>query len=212
VYTQYNQNNFTTLCNIVAKTDADLQQIITTYGYPPMWVRPATYQTLVLIILEQQISLASAYAAFKKLQQKIGSVTPKKLLALTDAEMRACYFTRQKMGYARLLAQAILNKQLVLKNLNALPDAAVRDQLKKNKGIGDWSVDVYLMHAMQRTNLFPLGDIALVNSIKDIKNLPKDTPKHQLEIIGQTYAPYRTIATMLYWHAYIKKRNIKILG
>jgi DNA-3-methyladenine glycosylase II len=134
-HTIYNAQNFKQLCDIVAATDADVKNIITTYGYPPMWVRPATYQTLVLIILEQQISLASAYAAFKKLQQKIGTVTPKKLLALTDDEMRACYFTRQKMGYARLLAQAILNKQLVLKTLATLTDDEARAQLKKIKAL-----------------------------------------------------------------------------
>jgi DNA-3-methyladenine glycosylase II len=68
------------------------------------------------------------------------------------------------------------------------------------------------MHALQRTDLFPLGDIALVNSLKETKNLPKETPKEHLLAIAEPWRPYRTIAAMILWHAYIKKRNIKIEG
>jgi DNA-3-methyladenine glycosylase II len=211
-FKQYNANNFKTICDYLAKKDTHLKDIILKHGYPPMWTRPATFQTLILIIFEQQVSLASAYAAFKKLKEKVGYVTPQKILGLSDEEMRACYFTRQKMSYARLLATAVVNKKLVLKKLPLLTDDEIRAILKQHKGIGDWSVDVYLMHALQRTNLFPLGDIALVNSLKEVKGLPKETTKEALYIIGATYAPYRTVATMIYWHAYIKKRNIKILG
>lgn len=105
--TKFDNNNFENICKNLCKIDADLYAIVKQYGYPPMWSRPATFQTLILTILEQQVSLASAYAAFKKLKDKVGYVTPQKIIALTDEEMRACYFTRQKMGYARGLAIAI---------------------------------------------------------------------------------------------------------
>lgn len=209
---KFSKDTFHKICDLLCKKDKDLQKIILEYGYPPMWTRPATFQTLVLIILEQQISIASAFAAYKRLKDKIGYVTPKKIMLLTDAEMRACYFTRQKTVYARELAMAILKKELVLKKLSVMQDEEIRTILKKIKGIGDWSVDIYLMHAQQRSNLFPLGDIALVNSLKEIKNLPKDFAKEKLLEYALPWQPYRTIAVMILWHAYMKKRNIKIVA
>ncbi|MBP6430185.1 MAG: DNA-3-methyladenine glycosylase 2 family protein [Ferruginibacter sp.] len=208
----FNKSNFLKICKDLCKIDADLAAIINQYGFPPMWSRPATFQTLVLTILEQQVSLASAYAAFKKLKEKVGYVTPQKILALTDEEMRACYFTRQKMGYARGLAMAIQKKQLVLSRLTNKADDEIRAELEKLKGIGDWTVDVYLMHALQRSDLFPLGDIALVNSMRENKNLGKDYPKEKMLALAEPWKPYRSVATMILWHAYIKKRNMKILG
>ncbi|MDZ4793597.1 MAG: DNA-3-methyladenine glycosylase 2 family protein [Bacteroidota bacterium] len=206
----FNESSFYKICKKLAVQDTNLGDIIAQHGFPPMWTRPATFQTLILTILEQQISLAAAYAAFKKLKEKIGYVTPAKLLALTDEEMRACYFTRQKMGYARGLARAVQSRKLQLKKLSALPDEAVRTELIQLKGIGHWTIDVYLMHALQRTDLFPLGDIALVNSLKEVKQLPKDSSKETLLAIAEAWRPYRTIAAMILWHAYIKKRGIKL--
>lgn len=208
----FNKDNFQTLCNHLAKKDKDLNTIIRTHGHPPMWTRPATFQTLILTILEQQVSLAAAYAAFKKIRDKIGYVTPRKILSLTDEELRACYFTRQKIVYARELANAVQSKQLQLKKLSSAPDEEVRHELKKIKGIGDWTADVYLMHALQRTDLFPLGDIALVNSLKETKQLHAHISKDEMLKIAEPWRPYRTIAAMILWHAYIKKRNIKLQG
>lgn len=209
---RFNQNNFRRICNFLIQKDADLNAIVKQYGYPPMWTRPATFQTLILTILEQQVSLASAYAAFKKLKERVGFVTPSKILALTDAELRACYFSRQKIVYARELALAVQKRKLVLKKLGDKHEDAIRTALKKIKGIGDWTVDVYLMHALQRTDLFPLGDIALVNSLKETKRLAKDVSKDKMLKIAEPWRPYRTIAAMILWHSYIRKRNIKLQG
>lgn len=208
----FNAENFRSACDLLAKKDKDLKKIIRQYGYPPMWTRPATFQTLILTILEQQVSLASAYAAFKKLKEKTGFVTPSKILSLSDAELRACYFSRQKIIYARELAEAVRFKQLRLKKFSSLADEEIRHQLIKIKGIGHWTVDVFLMHALQRTDLFPLGDIALVNSLKEVKQLHKNTTKEQMIAIAEPWRPYRTIAAMILWHAYIQKKGIKILG
>jgi DNA-3-methyladenine glycosylase II len=207
---KFDELNFTVLCNKLAKKDKELRNIIRQHGYPPMWTRPATFQSLILFILEQQVSLASAYAAFKKLKEKTGFVTPAKILLLTDAELRACYFSRQKIIYARELANAIRTKQLNLKQLTDKHEDEIRHELKKIKGIGDWTVDVYLMHSLQRTDLFPLGDIALVNSLKEVKQLHPQISREEMLRIAEPWRPYRTIAAMILWHAYIKKRGIKI--
>jgi DNA-3-methyladenine glycosylase II len=206
----YTAANFKKLCNRLAAQDPLFKNIIATHGYPPLWVRPASFQTLILIILEQQVSLAAAYAAFKKLKEKIGYVTPAKILALSNEDLRSCYFTRQKIVYARELATSIQTKQLVLKKLRALPDEVIRNTLKQIKGIGDWTVDVYLMHSLQRTDLFPMGDIALVNSLKHEMKLDPHTTKEILLQIAAPWRPYRTIAAMLLWHAYIKRKKIKL--
>jgi DNA-3-methyladenine glycosylase II len=209
---RFDETNFRLLCDKLTRKDNDLRKIIKEHGYPPMWTRPATFQSLILFILEQQVSLASAYAAFKKLKEKIGFVTPSKILSLSDAELRACYFSRQKIIYARELADAVKNKQLILKRLTDKHEDEIRFELKKIKGIGDWTVDVYLMHSLQRTDLFPLGDIALVNSLKEVKQLHPKISREEMMKIAQPWRPYRTIASMILWHAYIKKRNIKLQG
>ena len=208
----FNEDNFRQLCDKLFRKDRDLRKIIKQHGYPPMWVRPATFQTLILFILEQQVSLASAYAAFKKLKEKIGYVTPAKILSLSDEELRSCYFSRQKIVYARELARAIQSKQLRLKKFSGAHEDEVRIELKKIKGIGDWTVDVYLMHALQRSDLFPLGDIALVNSLKEVKQLNGNTTREDMLAIAESWRPYRTIASMILWHAYIQKRGIKLQG
>lgn len=206
----FNEAGFRRICRKLSVLDTDLGNIIRQHGFPPMWTRPATFQSLILFILEQQVSLASAYAAFKKLKEKIGYVTPAKILAMTDEEMRACYFTRQKIVYARELATAIKTKRVTLKKLSLLQDEEVRAILIQLKGIGNWTIDVYLMHSLQRTDLFPLGDIALVNSLKETKQLPKDISKDEMLKIAEPWRPYRTIAAMILWHAYIIKRGIKL--
>ena len=212
MFEKFDELNFAELCNKLAKKDKELRSIIKQHGYPPMWTRPATFQSLILFILEQQVSLASAYAAFKKLREKTGFVTPAKILLLSDAELRACYFSRQKIIYARELATAVQSKKLILKKLTVKHEDEIRHELKKIKGIGDWTVDVYLMHSLQRTDLFPLGDIALVNSLKEVKRLHPHTSREEMLAIAEPWRPYRTIASMILWHSYIRKRGIKLQG
>lgn len=200
----FSTKTFKTICNKLAEKDKALSSIIQTYGYPPMWTRPNTYETLVHIILEQQVSLASALAALKKLKEKIKSITPRKVLALSDQEMRACYVSRQKALYIRDLANALLNKKLVLEELTTLPDEEVRIKLTTIKGIGNWTTDVYLMFVLQRADLFPIGDLAAVNVLKRIKDIaPEKASKEQLLALTEKWKPYRTIATMILWHFYL---------
>lgn len=208
---RFDAQNFHQLCRAVAEKDAALAGIINTIGYPPLWVRPNTFATLVLTILEQQVSLQSAFAAFTKLKEKIKIISPQRVLQLTDEELRQCYFSRQKIGYVRGLARALESKEISLKKLYFLPDDEVRQQLKSLKGIGDWTVDIYLIHALHRTDIFPIGDLALVKAMMEIKGLPPHTTKEELVKLSEPWKPYRTLATMLLWHYYIQKKGIKLL-
>lgn len=207
---QFNNDNFQLFCNELAERDLIFKDILLRHSYPPMWTRPASFATLIHIVLEQQVSLASARAAFNKLKEKIGQVTPARLLKLTDEELRACYFSRQKTVYARHLAEAFISKKIQLNKLTTSHDDVVRGTLKQVKGIGDWTADVYLLFALQRTDIFPIGDLAMVNALKEVKQLPATTSREDILLLAEPWRPYRGIAAYLLWHHYIKTRNIKL--
>ncbi|HVU53630.1 MAG TPA: hypothetical protein VHD83_01180 [Puia sp.] len=199
----FSQRNFKKICDQLASTDKDLALIIRTHDYPPMWTRPNTFETLVHIILEQQVSLASALAALNKLRARLGEVTPERFLELTDEELKACYFSRQKTLYSRGLATALTDGGLVLDALGILSDEEVRAKLITLKGIGHWTIDVYLMFVLQRADIFPMGDLAALNALRRVKKLSGDTPKEHLSKVVAKWQPYRTVATMLLWHLYL---------
>ena len=111
---RFAEDNFRSLCDQLVETDHDLKLIIEKYSYPPMWTRDNTFATLILTILEQQVSLASAFAAYQKLKEKISLIDPQNLLQLSDDELRQCYFSRQKIVYARSLANALINEEISL--------------------------------------------------------------------------------------------------
>ena len=207
----FTDKNFKSICNKLAKKDADLQSIIHQHGYPPLWKRTASFETLVHIILEQQVSLASALAALNKLKQKIVQITPQNLFSLSDEELKACYFSKQKIIYTKHLASEIISGQLNLDELNAMDDDSIRTSLLKIKGIGNWTVDVYLMMVLQRSNLFPLGDIALLKSVREIKGLSKEISTAAIKQMAEKWKPYQTIAVFILWHAYLCKRKQRVL-
>ena len=200
---KFSADNFHAICDKLADMDSDLAGIIKEHGYPPMWTRPNTFETLVHIILEQQVSLASALAALKKLQEKTTALTPENILKLSDEELKACYVSRQKTGYLRGLALSLVGKQLDLKVLEMLPDDEVRSSLIKLKGIGNWTTDIYLMFVLQRADIFPIGDLAAVNALKRAKNLAKETSRERIMEMATIWKPYRTVATMILWHHYL---------
>jgi DNA-3-methyladenine glycosylase II len=208
----FSQKNFRQICDELAATDKSLKEIVDMYGYPPMWTRPNTFESLIHIILEQQVSLASALAALNKLKARLKNLSPKTLLTLNDEELKACYFSRQKTIYARELAQALNSKKISLRAFETMEDDKIREQLTSIKGIGNWTVDIYLMFVLQRADIFPPGDLAAVNALKQIKKLKKDTDRSDLLKITAKWSPYRTVATMILWHYYLSLRKKKLKG
>ena len=201
-----NEQNLNIICEKLAEKSADLRFIYETYGTPPLWAREASFQTLIHIILEQQVSLASALSAFNKLKEKLGEITPENVLKLSDEELKACYFSRQKTVYVRELAKAVLDKSLDLRSLEKLSDEAVKIELKKIKGIGDWTADIYLLMALLRADVMPKGDLALHVAWKKLKNL-KDAPKSdEFQQIAEDWKPFRAVAARLLWHFYLSKK------
>lgn len=194
------------MCNLLSAQDEDLRQIIVNCNYPPFWSREPSFETLIHFILEQQVSLASAKAALEKLRSLLGIISPAAVLSLSDEQLKSCYFSRQKIQYARSLADAIQNKSLCLSQLITQPSDIIRGELKKIKGIGDWTADVFLLMSLHHCDIFPVGDLALVNSLKHVKNLPAATNKETLLKVAEQWRPYRSIATCLLWHAYLNRK------
>lgn len=195
------------LCDQAAAADPDLQTVLDRFGYPPFWTRSNTFESFVWFILEQQVSLASAKAALEKLRERVGIITPDTVAALEDADLRAAYFSRQKTGYVRALAVEMLSGSLDLAALEQLSDEAVRERLIRLRGVGHWTVDVYLILVLHRIDVFPLGDLAAVNALKRLKVLGRDTPRIEIEQIAGTWSPLRTVATMILWHDYLSGRR-----
>ncbi len=195
-------------CRKLAMRDADLNFIFQTYGTPPLWKREPNFATLIHIILEQQVSLASALAAFNKLRERTGEITPETVLKLTDEELRNCYFSRQKTVYARSLATAISDGELNLESLENLSNAAAKIELKKIKGIGEWTSDIYLLMAMLRADVMPKGDLALHIAYKKLKRLQHAPTSDEFQQIAQKWKPLRAVAARLLWHFYLNAKQM----
>lgn len=207
MFEQFSHSNYHSICDQLAAGDPDLALIIQNHGYPPLWSRPNSFETLVHIILEQQVSLASALSALNKLRERVQEITPARVLLLTDEEFKACYCSRQKTAYIKYLAEAIISGQIDLEAMEQMPDDVIRAKLMALKGIGNWTVDVYLMFVLQHTDVFPIGDLAAVNALKRVKNLPKDITREDLLAVTEQWKPYRTIAAMILWHYYLSQRT-----
>src|SRR6267143_4928516 len=187
--------------------DPQLAEIVDRYGPPPLWVREPGFPTLVYIILEQQVSLASAKAAFDRLKSAVHQLTPRGFLKLTGAELKRIGFSRQKTLYTRLLAESLSRRHFDLRYLHDLHDDAARKMLTAFKGIGNWTADIYLLSALRRPDIWPVGDLALATAVQEVKQLRKRPSPERLEKLSQPWRPYRAVAARLFWHHYLSKRG-----
>lgn len=203
-----NSEHFEQLCNRCVEIEPKLGPVISQFGYPPFWHRNPDFPTLILTILEQQVSLASAKAAFVKLTKKIREITPENFLRLTDEELRACYFSRQKTMYSKGLANEIVSGKLNLKELNEMSEDEIRDRLIRLKGIGNWTVDMYVLMSLHFADIFPAGDLATVKSAFELELVPASATKEELVTFMKKISPHRTVATYILWHSYIQRRNL----
>lgn len=187
----------------LAARDADLARVLERYGPPPLWSREPGFATLVHIILEQQVSLASARATFDRLAQAVSPLAPAGLLQLSDAELLAIGFSGQKTRYCRALASAIVDGELDLADLARLEDDEVAERLLALPGIGPWTVSIYLLMALLRPDVWPRGDLALVKAAREIKRLDELPSAEELEELAEGWRPYRSVAARLLWFHYL---------
>ena len=205
----------------LAKRDSDIKSIVDALGPPAPWRRPPGFASLVYIIFEQQVSLASAKATFDKVSAQLSAKPSRQLspqpspesqgftatayLELSDQALRSAGVSRQKMRYTRLVAQAIEAGDLPIQRLNRYSDQRVRELLTRIVGIGDWTADVYLISALRRTDLWPVGDLALVKSIQNVKGLSERPNRDWLDELGESYRPFRSVAARIYWDHYLSR-------
>jgi DNA-3-methyladenine glycosylase II len=187
--------------------DRHLKLVVSKFGPPPLWEREEGFKTLIYIILEQQVSLASAKAAYDKLLKKIGSITSVNFLKLSDVELKLIGFSRQKTSYGRNLADAIITERLNLTELSDLDDAQAKEQLMNIKGIGPWTADIYLLMALGRPDIWPNGDIALASAVQKLKGIASRPSFEELNSMSLKWKPWRAVAARILWHYYLSERK-----
>ena len=201
------ENQHERAVRILARRDRDLAQVVRNYGPPPIWVRDPGFPTLVFIILEQQVSLASARAANERLRGSVRRLTPRTFLKLDDKALLEIGFSRQKREYCRGLSHAIITGDLRLQGLPQQDDHGVRSALLKLRGVGNWTADVYLMMALRRLDIWPVGDLALQVAVQKVKRLRKRPSPERLEKLGEQWRPWRSVAARIFWHDYLSGRK-----
>ncbi len=202
-----NETVFSQGVHLLASRDAHLAEVVEKYGQPQLWVREPGFPTLVYIILEQQVSLASAKAAFDRLNATVRPLTPGRFLKLTDSELLRIGFSRQKTLYTRLLAESLARRYFDLRELHHLQDDAARKMLVAFKGIGRWTADIYLLSALRRPDIWPAGDLALATAVQEVKRLRRRPSPERLERMSAPWRPWRAVAARLFWHHYLSERG-----
>jgi DNA-3-methyladenine glycosylase II len=170
-----------------------------------MWSREPGFPTLVRIILEQQVSLASARAAYQKLLELVSPLNPEGFLGIDDRKLREAGFSRQKAGYCRSLAESIVRGEVDLDRLQTVDDSAARSALLEIRGVGPWTADIYLLMALGRPDVWPGGDLALATAAREVKRLRRPPGPAKLEALGGSWRPWRAVAARLLWHHYLSR-------
>ena len=201
------QEGLLTAVRQLAAHDADLAGIVARHGPPPLWDREPGFPTLLHIVLEQQVSLASAQAAFERLRRVADPLTATGFLALTDAELLSIGFSRQKARYGRALAEAIESGALDLDALGELDDESVHSELQAIPGIGPWTSTIYLLMVLGRPDVWPAGDMALAAAVGEVKGLGHRPDAAEMIELGAAWRPWRSVAARLFWHDYLSRRG-----
>jgi len=190
--------------SVLSNMDSDLAKVVEQLGHPPLWSREPGFGTLIHIILEQQVSLASAQSAFDKLNDAAGDeLTPKTFLSFSDSNLKEFGFSRQKAKYGRELSAALANETLSIDTLHRMDDSNARDTLMDIKGIGPWTANIYLLMALLRPDVWPSGDLAVKKAIGDIKDLNETPGTEEADEIALQWKPWRAVATRILWHHYL---------
>ncbi len=200
-----NKTRLAESAQLLALADKDLARILNAHGTPPLWAREQGIETLLRIILEQQVSLLSAEAMFRRLTERVQPLCVEKILSLGAPFLRSFGMTRQKAAYFINVATAIQNGELNLESLENESDDIVIDKLTSVKGIGPWTAKIYLLMALLRTDVWPVGDIALATAVGHLKGLPQRPTQEELTDIARNWRPYRATAARMLWHYYLQE-------
>lgn len=182
--------------------DPDLAQVVEAHGPPPTRKRPEGFATLLQIIVNQQVSIAAAASIWKRFEAAYGAVTPEAILASTEEQLRALGLSGQKVRYAHELAGDVTQGRLKVDRLRRLDDEAAIAALTTVKGIGRWTAEIYLLSALQRQDVWPAADLALMVAAQEVKGLARRPKAEEMIEIAEQWRPWRAVAARLLWHHY----------
>lgn len=200
-------SSFTEACTLLADEDESLGSIVGEHGIPEFWARDPGFPTLVWLILEQQVSLESGAAMYRRLHEASGAMTPQAIVDLGEDSLRALGVTRQKSGYLLDLARGVLGGELDLDRLDTLPEEEARTTLTSIRGIGLWTADAYLLSAVRHIDVFPVGDRALQVGTGEALGMSSVPEPEELELVSQSWKPIRAAAARIIWHGYLARRG-----
>jgi DNA-3-methyladenine glycosylase II len=187
----------------LARREPRFAAVVARHGYPPTWSRAPGFASLIHIILEQQVSLASARAAFDRLRMLADPLTPESLLRLDDLRLREAGLSRQKIRYARAAASAVTSGSLDLAALSRLDDDAVDAGLRSLPGVGPWTASIYRLSALGRPDAWPAGDLAVIAAIADLWHLPALPSPAGTTARAEAWRPWRAVAARLLWQHHL---------
>jgi DNA-3-methyladenine glycosylase II len=201
--TTLNEKRLAVDARSLASIDQDMARILENHGVPPLWAREPGFTTLIRIIVEQQVSLASADAMFRRLQDNIGPLTPVTVIAAGSTYLRTLGITRQKATYFINVAEEVQNGGLDFEKVGEESDESAIATLTSIKGIGPWTAKVYLLMALCRPDVWPVGDIALATAFKNLKGWSERPTQPELTVIAKAWSPYRATAARMLWNYYL---------
>jgi DNA-3-methyladenine glycosylase II len=172
-----------------------------------LWARRPGFATLLRIVLEQQVSLASAQAIYRRLAAAAGEVDPLSILALGMSGLRGAGLTSQKASYVLGLAEGVLDGRLELRRLSRYDDREAREHLMQFRGIGPWTAGIYLLMALRRPDIWPPGDLALHKALGRMNGSVGVPSSMEAETLASCWRPLRAVAARILWHAYLAERD-----
>lgn len=189
--------------------DADFARVVEAHGPPPSRRRPPGFGTLLRAIVFQQVSTTAGTAIWGRLEAGLGELAPAALLARDDDTLRGYGLSRPKVKYARALAAALADGGLDLDGLHRLEDEAAIAALVALPGIGRWTAEIYLLSALDRPDVMPAADIALMTAAQHLKRLPARPTAREMYALSEPWRPWRSVAARLLWHYYraLKQRD-----
>ena len=190
----------------LAQLDPLINGLVEQYGMPPLWQRPQSFRTLVHVVLEQKVSLASARAVMLRVHELCPDMSPASFLQVSEPLLRKAGISERKVSYCRSIALAITTDALNLTRLRRNTDAQVMAQLIEVRGIGPWTAGVYLLMAMRRPDAWASGDRALAVSLAECESLAEVPTYTELDERAERWRPYRAAAARVLWHAYLSRR------
>ena len=146
------------------------------------------------------------------MEEAIGPVEPEPFLTLDDAQLRAIGFSRQKAGYARGVAEGLIDGTIDLQQLDTLADNEVMDVLEGIRGVGPWTASNYLLFVLGRPDAWPTGDRAVYVAMSDVLDLPEVPDRDAGDGIAERWRPYRAVAARMLWHEYLGGGPVSAAG